>query len=73
MDNAPNNDTLLEHLARKFESVGIFFDAIAARIRCMPHTAHLAALKVCFLSFLIFCSNYFAVARSYRRYIQGSP
>ncbi|KAF8144261.1 hypothetical protein K438DRAFT_1563768, partial [Mycena galopus ATCC 62051] len=48
MDNAPNNDTLLEHLALKFELAGIAFDATAARIRCMPHTAHLSAIKVPF-------------------------
>jgi hypothetical protein len=46
MDNAPNNDTMIDHLALKFELAGIAFDATAARIRCMPHTAHLSAIKV---------------------------
>ncbi|KAJ7343957.1 hypothetical protein DFH08DRAFT_701987, partial [Mycena albidolilacea] len=46
MDNASNNDTLMDHLAIKFAAVDITFDPIAARIRCMPHTAHLAAIKL---------------------------
>jgi hypothetical protein len=46
MDNASNNDTLMDNLAIKFAAVDITFDPIAAQIRCMPHTAHLAAIKV---------------------------
>ncbi|KAJ6632154.1 hypothetical protein B0H10DRAFT_1770695 [Mycena sp. CBHHK59/15] len=54
MDNAPNNDTLVEHLALKCAVAGIQFDATAARIRCMPHTGHLAAIKVlCCIQFII--------------------
>lgn len=53
MDNAPNNDTLVEHLALKCAVAGIRFDATAARIRCMPHTGHLAAIKVpCSIQFI---------------------
>lgn len=48
MDNAANNDTMIDHLAVKFELAGIAFKATAARIRCMPHTAHLSAIKVPF-------------------------
>jgi hypothetical protein len=50
MDNASNNDTLMEHIEIKCASAGIPFDATEARVRCMPHTAHLAAIKVLLLS-----------------------
>jgi hypothetical protein len=46
MDNASNNDTLMENIAIKCATADIPFDATEARIRCMPHTAHLAAIKV---------------------------
>ncbi|KAJ7640480.1 hypothetical protein DFH06DRAFT_1000691, partial [Mycena polygramma] len=46
MDNASNNDTMTQHFQQKCEEEGIEFDAEEARIRCMPHTAHLAALKL---------------------------
>lgn len=47
MDNASNNDTLMEALESQCQSAGIEFSASAARMRCMPHTIHLAAIKVC--------------------------
>jgi hypothetical protein len=34
------------HLQKKCKERDIEFDAEEARIRCMPHTAHLAAIKV---------------------------
>ncbi|KAJ6528419.1 hypothetical protein B0H19DRAFT_885043, partial [Mycena capillaripes] len=46
MDNASNNDTLMENIAIKCAAAEISFDATDARIRCMPHTAHLAAIKL---------------------------
>lgn len=46
MDNATNNDTLVEAFARRCNEVGISFSSRHARMRCMPHTIHLAALKV---------------------------
>jgi hypothetical protein len=46
MDNASNNDTLVENIEKRCEKEGIPFDAIYARLRCMPHTVHLAAIKV---------------------------
>ncbi|KAK7001098.1 hypothetical protein R3P38DRAFT_2796132 [Favolaschia claudopus] len=46
MDNASNCDTLVDCLAVKLNNAGIPFDALAARIRCMPHTAHLSAIKL---------------------------
>ncbi|KAJ6479359.1 hypothetical protein DFH09DRAFT_951437, partial [Mycena vulgaris] len=46
MDNATNNDTLVDAFARKCRENGIAFEARHARMRCMPHTIHLAALKL---------------------------
>ncbi|KAF8817342.1 hypothetical protein BYT27DRAFT_7075321, partial [Phlegmacium glaucopus] len=46
MDNASNNDTLMEALESRCEGAGIEFSASAARMRCMPHTIHLAAIKL---------------------------
>jgi hypothetical protein len=46
MDNATNNDTLIAALAEKHEAAGIEFNASRSRLRCMPHTIHLAAMKV---------------------------
>ena len=46
MDNATNNDTMLEAIERKCVEAGIKFSAKQARLRCMPHTIHLAAMKV---------------------------
>ncbi|KAJ6528586.1 hypothetical protein B0H19DRAFT_872551, partial [Mycena capillaripes] len=46
MDNASNNDTMAEHFQTMCEDRGIEFDAVESRIRCMSHTAHLAAIKL---------------------------
>ncbi|KAJ6626015.1 hypothetical protein B0H10DRAFT_1659576, partial [Mycena sp. CBHHK59/15] len=46
MDNTSNNDTLMENITIKCAMADIPFDATDTRIRCMPHTAHLAAIKV---------------------------
>jgi len=47
MDNAMNNDTLVDGIEAWCEAAGIKFSAKQAQLRCMPHTCHLAALKVC--------------------------
>ena len=47
LDNASNNDTMVEGIQSRAAKEGIHFDALWARLRCMPHTIHLAALKVC--------------------------
>lgn len=47
MDNASNNDTLMSILEARCHAEGIEFSAKDSRMRCMPHTIHLAALKVC--------------------------
>lgn len=44
-DNASNNDTMMEELEKISTSKGYPFDATEARLRCMPHTVHLAALE----------------------------
>jgi hypothetical protein len=46
MDNATNNDTLVEHFAIKCRAAGIAFSEKNSRMRCLPHTIHLAALEV---------------------------
>jgi hypothetical protein len=54
MDNASNNNTLMMSLERRCQQRGIDFSAQDARMRCMPHTIHLAAIKVLqFLSQLL--------------------
>ncbi|KAI0280551.1 hypothetical protein BC826DRAFT_975242 [Russula brevipes] len=46
MDNASNNNTLMTSLEWRCEEHGIRFSAQEARMRCMPHTIHLAAIKL---------------------------
>jgi len=46
MDNASNNNTLMASLKSQCQRRGIDFPAQNARMRCMPHTIHLAAIKV---------------------------
>ena len=46
MDNATNNDTLIEHFAAKCLEEGIYFSEENGRMRCLPHVIHLAALEV---------------------------
>ncbi|KAL6303460.1 hypothetical protein BKA93DRAFT_698480, partial [Sparassis latifolia] len=45
-DNASNNDTMVEALERCFKAENIPFHASHARMRCVPHTIHLAALEL---------------------------
>ena len=47
MDNSSNNDTLMEALEIKCHEAGIEFSASDSRMCCIPHTIHLAAIKVC--------------------------
>jgi len=46
MDNASNNDTMVAAFEARCREHGIDFSASRSRLRCMPHTCHLAALKV---------------------------
>ncbi|KAF9066812.1 hypothetical protein BDP27DRAFT_1226869, partial [Rhodocollybia butyracea] len=46
MDNASNNDTLLETIECKCHAQNIPFNAQHSQLRCMPHTVHLAVLKL---------------------------
>jgi hypothetical protein len=52
LDNASNNDTFVEGIERRAKKAGVPFNASWARLRCMPHTIHLAAIKVWFLTTL---------------------
>ena len=45
MDNATSNDTLAQGIERRSKEAGFHFSAMDSRIRCMPHTVHLAAIK----------------------------
>lgn len=47
MDNASNNDTMMQSLSHRLAEDNIEFNACHARGRCLPHIVHLAALKVC--------------------------
>ncbi|KAJ7192894.1 hypothetical protein GGX14DRAFT_333423, partial [Mycena pura] len=44
MDNASNNDTLIEAIELKCIAADIKFSAKRSRLRCMPHTIHLAVM-----------------------------
>ncbi|KAF8233897.1 hypothetical protein L208DRAFT_1264455, partial [Tricholoma matsutake] len=46
MDNASNNDMLMEALESLCQGAGITFSASVACMQCMPHTIHLAAIKL---------------------------
>jgi len=46
MDNASNNDTLIKGIVNRAVAVGIVLNASWIRLRCLPHTIHLAAIKV---------------------------
>lgn len=47
MDNASNNDTMIESIQSQCHEAGIKFSAQKSCMHCMPHTIHLAAIKVC--------------------------
>jgi hypothetical protein len=53
MDNASNNDTMMKCIETRCCGAGIEFHADQARMRCMPHTIHLAAIKVRFITLLM--------------------
>ncbi|KAJ8456982.1 hypothetical protein ONZ45_g18499 [Pleurotus djamor] len=46
MDNASNNDTLMSTLEGLHHQFGYDFPAKSSRLRCIPHTVHLAALRL---------------------------
>jgi hypothetical protein len=45
-DNASNNDTLIDGIVELAKQQGISLNGDWIRLRCMPHTVHLAGLKV---------------------------
>ncbi|KAJ7157772.1 hypothetical protein C8R46DRAFT_908335 [Mycena filopes] len=46
MDNATNNDTMVVAFEARCSAENILFSAVDGRMRCMPHTIHLSALKL---------------------------
>ncbi|KAJ7741767.1 hypothetical protein DFH07DRAFT_695537, partial [Mycena maculata] len=46
MDNATNNDTLVEAIERLCLAKKIKFSAQNSRLRCMPHTVDLAVIQI---------------------------
>lgn len=46
LDNASNNDTMVDGIQARARKEGIEFNALWGRLWCMPHTIHLAAIKV---------------------------
>ena len=45
LDNASNNDTLVDGIQQRAQAEGLYINATLARLRCMPHTVHLSAVK----------------------------
>ena len=45
LDNASNNDTLVDGIQQHAQAEDIYINATWARLRCMPHTVHLSAVK----------------------------
>jgi len=48
LDNASNNNTIIAGIEHRAAAEGISFDASWAQLRYMPHTIHLAMVKVNF-------------------------
>ena len=46
LDNASNNNTMVDAIGERAAVEGIKLNVTWARLRCMPHTIHLAAVKV---------------------------
>jgi hypothetical protein len=65
MDNASNNDTLIKSIETRCLAVGISFSARYARMRSMPHTIHLAALKVWFVLYVCKIYNSLVIWNSF--------
>jgi hypothetical protein len=65
-DNASNNDTLIDGIVEHAKCEGILLNGDWIRLRCMPHTIHLAALKVSTLFLVILqCPNNLPAPRRY--------
>jgi hypothetical protein len=50
LDNASNNNTFVDGIERCAKKAGVPFNTSWACLHCMPHTIHLAVIKVCFLT-----------------------
>lgn len=60
LDNATNNDTFVNGIASCCRKENIPFNSTWARLCCISHTIHLAALKVCYhiCHFDLFYTNF---------------
>ena len=67
MDNASNNDTLIDGIEKRCRKNGIFFNGLWSRLRCMPHTVHLAAIQVNILNHLDFMLKFLLASGGDRR------
>jgi hypothetical protein len=47
MDNATNNNMLTLGIQQCSKEAGVHFSAMDSWMHCMPHTIHLAVIKVC--------------------------
>ena len=61
MDNASNNDMMLDAIEACCFEEGIDFSATQAWMRCMPHTIHLACIKVHPILWYLGSTTYFVV------------
>jgi len=57
MDNATNNDMLMAAIERRCDEARVYFSAMESQMRCMPHTVHLATIKVCPVFQLCVCQE----------------
>jgi hypothetical protein len=58
LDNASNNNTIIDNtmiegIAQRADREGITLNPAWARLRCMPHTMHLAAVRVFLFYFFL--------------------
>jgi hypothetical protein len=51
MDNATNNDTMMSAIEKCCDEADVYFLAKESWMCCMPHTVHLAAIKVVSMSY----------------------
>ena len=50
MDNATNNDTMVVAIEQHCHEAGVYFSAKESQMCCIPHTIHLATIKVQIIS-----------------------
>lgn len=73
LDNASNNDTMVDEIERRARAQGIIFNAKWGRLHCMPHTIHLAAIKVRSFTSMVIESNVYLIFHSFYRQLEPCP